>query len=58
MIWYLREASVFVVQCTGVISQKLSKNDGNSQITYSSFNALILILIMQMNNIIYVLVKT
>ena len=51
------------------MSQKLSKHDGNwfptcniiilvFQIIYSTFKALILLLIMQMHNIVYVLVKT
>ena len=51
------------------MSQKLSKHDGNwfptyniiilvFQIIYSSFKALIVLLIIQMHNIIYVLVKT
>ena len=51
------------------MSQELSKHDGNwfptcniiilvFQIIYSTFKALILLLIMQMHNIVYVLVKT
>ena len=65
------ENDVFgVFWSTGAImSQKLSKHDGNwfptcniiilvFQIIYSTFKTLILLLIRQMHNIVYVLVKT